>query len=202
MVMPTEVQRVHILVHHAWDLRDDGNDDGTIIQQIIDEGVPEDIAHAVPGLIDDEIPNLHHDDSARQAILREVERAVESEDFDGLRKAMLSGIEDRRTCFKMYDTLSELLFSESHEKGTVAAFGLSCLPGLGDWPLIEALSHGDENLRYRAAFALGKMGKEAENAIEPLKQVAKSDPDEYARDAAAEALATILKELKPWWKLW
>jgi hypothetical protein len=102
----------------------------------------------------------------------------------------------------MYDKLSELLTSESHQKGTVAAFGLSFLPGLGDWPLIEALSHHDENVRYRAAFALGKMGKAAYNAVEPLKEAAKSDPDEYARDAATEALATIQGELKPWWRFW
>ena len=40
MIMPTREQRVKILVHHAWDLRDAGKDDESIVQHIIDEGVP------------------------------------------------------------------------------------------------------------------------------------------------------------------
>jgi HEAT repeat protein len=93
------------------------------------------------------------------------------------------------------------LLSDSHGKGTLAAFGLSFLLGRGDWPLIQALSHSDENVRFRAAFALGKMGKTAHNAIEPLK-AAMSDSDEYARGAAADALAAIQKEMRPWWRFW
>ena len=201
MRIPTKEQRVRILVHHAWDLRDEGNDDATIIQHIIEEGVPPDIANAVPGLIDNEIPKLIHDDAARQAVIGKVETAVESEDFDALREAMLNGIDDERTIHKIYSTLEQLLLSDSHEKGTVAAFGLSFLLGRGDWPLIQALSHSDENVRFRAAFALGKMGKAAHNAIEPLK-AAMSDSDEYARGAAADALAAIQKEMRPWWRFW
>ncbi len=199
--MPTQEQRVRILVHRAWDLRDEGNNDAEIIQQIIEEGVPPDIAHAVPGLIDDELPKLIHDDASRQAVIREVETAVESEDFDGLREAMLDGIDDERTLHKMYGTLGELLLSDAHEKGTVAAYGLSFLRGRGDWPLIQALSHEDDNVRFRAAFALGKMGAAAHNAIEPLK-AATQDPDEYVRVTATDALAAIEKETKPWWKFW
>jgi hypothetical protein len=201
MMMPTKEQRVRILVHHAWDLRDEGNDDATIIQQIIEEGVPADIANVVPGLIDDEIPKLIHDDAARQAVIRQIETAVESEDFDGLREAMLLGVDDERTLHKIHSTLGDLLLSDSHEKGTVAAFGLSFLLGRGDWPLIQALSHSDENVRFRAAFALGKMGKAAHNAIEPLK-AAMNDSDEYTRQAVADALAAIQKEMRPWWKFW
>ena len=201
MRIPTKEQRVRILVHHAWDLRDEGNDDATIIEHIIKEGVPPDIANAVPGLIDSEIPKLIHDDAARQAVIRKVETAVESEDFDALREAMLIGIDDERTTHKIYSTLEQLLLSDSHGKGTVAAFGLSFLLGRGDWPLIQALSHSDENVRFRAAFALGKMGKAAHNAIEPLK-AAMSDSDEYARGAAADALAAIQNEMRPWWRFW
>ena len=199
--MPTKEQRVRILVHHAWDLRDEGNDDATIIEHIIEEGVPPDIANTIPGLIDDEIPKLIHDDAARQAVIRKVETAVESEDFDALRQAMLIGIDDERTIHKIYSTLEQLLLSDSHGKGTAAAFGLSFLLGRGDWPLIQALSHNDENVRFRAAFALGKMGKAAHNAIEPLK-AATTDSDEYARGAAVDALAAIQKEMKPWWRFW
>jgi hypothetical protein len=201
MRIPTKEQRVRILVHHAWDLRDEGNDDATIIQHIIEEGVPPDIANALPGLIDNEIPKLIHDDAARQAVIGKVETAVESEDFDALREAMLIGIDVERTIHKIYSTLEQLLLSDSHGKGTVAAFGLSFLLGRGDWPLIQALSHSDENVRFRAAFALGKMGKAAHNAIEPLK-AAMSDSDEYARGAAADALAAIQKEMRPWWRFW
>ena len=202
MVMPTREQRVKILVHHAWDLRDAGKDDESIIRHIIDEGVPADIARAIPGLIDGEIPKLLHDDSARRAIVQALQSAVDSEDLEALREVLLKGINDERTLHKMYEKLSQLLTSESHEKGTLAAFGLSWLLGRGDWPLIEALSHHDENVRFRAAFALGKMGKDAQNAVEPLKEVARSDPDDFARDAATEALAAIEKELKPRWKFW
>ena len=201
MRIPTKEQRVRILVHHAWDLRDEGNDDATIIEHIIEEGVPPDIANAIPGLIDSEIPKLIHDDTARQAVIGKVETAVESEDFDALRQAMLIGIDDERTIHKIYSTLEQLLLSDSHGKGTLAAFGLSFLLGRGDWPLIQALSHSDENVRFRAAFALGKMGKAAHNAIEPLK-AAMSDSDEYARGAAADALAAIQKEMRPWWRFW
>ena len=38
-------------------------------------------------------------------------------------------------------------------------------------------------------------------AIESLKQ-ATADPDEYAREAAREALTTIEKACQPWWKFW
>jgi HEAT repeat protein len=202
MSMPTREQRVRILVHHAWDLRDAGTDDQSIIRHIIDEGVPADIARTIPGLIDDEIPKLRHDDSARQAIVQAVQLAVDSQDSEALREALLQGVVDERTLHKMYEKLSQLLTSESHEKGTLAAFGLSWLPGKGDWPLIEALSHQDENVRFRAAFALGKMGKDAVNALGPLQEMAKSDPDDLARETATEAVATIEKETKPRWKFW
>ena len=202
MLMPTREQRVKILVHHAWDLRDVGKDDESIVQQIIDEGVPAEIARAIPGLIDSEISKLHHDDSERRAIVQAVQSAVDAEDFEALRELLLKGIVDERTVHKMYEKLSQLLTSESHEKGTVAAYGLSSLLGRGDWPLIESLSHHDENVRFRAAFALGKMGKEAKNAVDPLKKVASSDPDDFARDAAREAIAAIEKEMKPRWKFW
>lgn len=201
MVMPTQQQRVRILVHHAWDLRDEGHDDATIVRQIIDEGVPPEIANAVPGLIDDELPKLVHDNSTRQAVIQQVTAAVEAEDFDELREAMLNGIDDERTLHKIYSTLEERLLSDSHEKGTVAAYGLSFLLGRGDWPLIQALSHNDENVRLRAAFALGKMGKAAHNAIEPLK-AAMTDTDDYVSGAAADAVAAIRKDMKPWWMFW
>lgn len=199
--MPTEEQRISILVHHAWDLRDSGSDDEMIIQQIISEGVPPDIARIIPNLIDNEIPDLIHNRIQRRTIVKEVEAAVESNDFEGLQESLLIGIDDERTLHKIYSKLSELLLSESHEKGTVAAFGLSLLLGRGDWPLIQALSHADDNIRFRAAFALGKMGRAASNAIEPLKEATK-DTDEYARTAAIDALAAIQMEMKPWWKFW
>lgn len=201
MVMPTKEQRVRILVHHAWDLRDADYSDTRIVRQLIDEGVPSEIAGSIPSLIDDEVPKLVHTDSVRQAIIMQVRSAVENEDFEALREAMLDGVDDERTLHKIYEALEELLYSESHERGTVAAFGLSFLIGRGDWPLIEALTHGDENVRLRAAFALGKMGKAAHNAIEPLKG-ATSDQDEYAASAATEALEAIQRAMKPWWKFW
>ncbi len=201
MVMPTKEQRVRILVHHAWDLRDAGHQDARIIQQLIEEGVPPEIASSVPSLIDSELPKLVHSDSARQAIVEQVRSAVEDEDFEALREVMLTGVDDERTLQKMYEALEELLSSESHERGTVAAFGLSHLIGRGDWPLIEALIHGDENVRLRAAFALGKMGKAAHNAIEPLRE-ATSDQDEYVASAATEAIEAIQRAIKPWWKFW
>jgi len=34
------------------------------------------------------------------------------------------------------------------------------------------------------------------------KKVARSDPDDFARYAAAEALAAIEKDIKPRWKFW
>lgn len=201
MVMPTKEQRVRILVHYAWDLRDAECDDTHIIRQLIDEGVPPEIARSIPSLIDDEVAKLVHTDSARQAIVMQVRLAVEDEDFEALREAMLVGVDDERTLHKIYVALEELLNSESHERGTVAAFGLSFLMGRGDWPLIEALTHTDENVRLRAAFALGKMGKAAHNAIEPLKK-ASCDKDEYVASAATDALAAIQRDIKPWWKFW
>jgi HEAT repeat protein len=201
MLMPTEQQRVQIMVHHAWDLRDEGRQDDEVVQRLVEEGVPTHLAQAVPGLIDDESSKLIHDEAARQAVVQQVERAVQDEDFDALPDAILAGVDDERTLHKIYETLSDLLVSDSHEQGTVAAFGLSCLIGRGDWPLIQALSHEDENVRFRAAFALGKMGKAAHNALEPL-QHALSDPDDYVRAASEEALAAIRKDMKPWWKFW
>ncbi len=199
--MPTKEQRVRIVVHHAWDLRDAKYSDADIIRRLIDEGVPSEIAGSIPNLIDDEVSKLVHTDSARQSIIKQVRSAVEDEDFEALREAMLGGLDDERTLHKIYEALEELLTSESHEKGTVAAFGLSFLIGRGDWPLIEALSNGDENVRLRAAFALGKMGKAARNAIEPLSEATR-DPDEYVASAAAEALEAIQRTMKPWWKFW
>ncbi|MFO1065881.1 MAG: HEAT repeat domain-containing protein [Pirellulales bacterium] len=201
MVLPTKEQRVRILVHHAWDLRDAGQDDASIIEQIIREGVPPEIAHAVPGLIDDGMQRQVHDSSARDKILADVRAAVGEEDFDALREAMLVGVDDERTLHKMSQVLEELLVSDSHEQGTVAAYGLSFLVGLGDWPLLQALSHSDENVRYRAAFALGKMGKAAANALEPLK-IAMHDEDDYVKMAAEESVAAIERAMKPWWKFW
>jgi HEAT repeat protein len=199
--MPTEEQRARLLLHYAWDLRDEGLEDAAVVERLVEEGVPRDIAGAVPGFIDEAQARLVDDDDARRKVVQSVAEAVASEDFDALREAMLGGVDDDRTLHKVYDRLSELLVSESHEQGTVAAYGLSFLIGLGDWPLIEALSHADENVRYRSAFALGKMGKAARHAIPPLEQ-ALSDPDDYVRMAAEDALTAIRQDLKPWWKFW
>ena len=190
MVMPTQEQRVRFLVHHAWDLRDAGVEDAALVRQLVEQGVPQEIAESVPGLIDGAIPGLIHDDTEREAIVQRVEAAVEAEDFDGLREALLEGVDDDRTLHKMSITLSNLLVSDSRPKGTVAAFGLSFMVGIGDWPMIQALSHEDANVRFRAAFGLGKMGVAAHNAIQPLQQAA-NDPDEYVSGAARDALLAI-----------
>ncbi|MBN1911526.1 MAG: HEAT repeat domain-containing protein [Pirellulales bacterium] len=201
MPMPTESQRVQILVHYAWDLRDEGLDDAAVVRRLIEEGAPQEIAEGVLGLIDEEVRQLVHDHPTRDAIVLEIEKAVESEDYEALSTAMSRAVEDERTLQKVYCRLSDLLPSDSHKKGMAAAFGLSLLVGRGDWPLIQALSHNDENVRFRAAFALGNMGKAARNAIEPLK-TALSDSDEYTREAASDALAAIRADMKPWWKFW
>lgn len=201
MVLPTEEQRVQILVHHAWDLRDDGLDDKSVIKQLIDEGVPSHIARSVPDLISQALPGLIHSDEQRERLVNKVESAVEAEEYDEIRAAMLEGIDDRRTLCKIYNRLAELLLSDSEETGTAAAYGLSFMVGWGDWPLIQALSHDNWEVRFRAAFALGKMGKAAHNARESLKE-ATSDTDDYVREAALKALEEIERDLKPWWKFW
>lgn len=201
MLMPTLEQRVRIMLHHAWDLRDAGSDNKAIIEELSTEGVPPHIADEVPKLIDDATAKLIHDASARQTIVDQVTAAIEEEDYEALQATMIQGVDDERTLHKVYCELEKQLLSDSHSQGTIAAFGLSFLLGLGDWPLIQALSHPDWNVRFRAAFALGKMGKHASNALPSLREL-NNDSDEYVKEVAKEAIAAIEKAMKPWWKFW
>jgi HEAT repeat protein len=201
MLLPTEHQRAWLLLHYAWDLRDEGLDDRALAQRLEGEGVPGEIARAVPNLLDEAQAKATDDDETRRAVVQGVNEAVQEEDFEGLRMAMLDGVADDRTLHKVYARLAELVVSDSHQQGTAAAFGLSFLVGLGDWPLLEALSHADELVRFRAAFALGKMGKEARHAIPSLEQ-ALNDPDDLVRMTAQESIDSIRRDMKPWWKFW
>jgi|GEM_PF-3299853 HEAT repeat protein len=201
MLMPTMEQRVRIMLHHAWALRDAGWDNKAIIEKLSSEGVPSHIANEVPKLIDDATLKLIHDAAARQTVVEQVTAAIEAEDYEALQEAMLQGVDDERTLHKMYCELEKQLLSDSHPQGTIAAFGLSFLLGLGDWPLIQALSHPDWNVRFRAAFALGKMGKHAHNALAPLRELT-HDSDDFVQEAAKEAVDAIEKAMKPWWKFW
>lgn len=196
-MMPTMEQRVRLVVHAAWDMRDQGLSNEKIVDGLEAQGVPRELAEGIPALVEEAARDARHDEKARAGHVQSVVAAVEAEDFDGLPPAIAGAVEDDRTLQKVYEKLAELLVDDSHEKGTVAAFGLSLLVGMGDWPLIQALEHKDSNVRYRAAFALGKMGAAAKNAL-PTLQKLKTDPDEYVRSAATEAIGRI----KPWWKFW
>ena len=197
MTLPTKQQRVRLLVHAAWDMRDDGLSNQQMIQQLQTEGVPAELAAAVPNLVDEAIQHSAHDQGTREQRVQAVEAAVKTEDFDAVQIALAETLDDDRTIHKAYQKLTQILEGPVHETGTVAAYALSMMPGIGDWALILALDNPDANVRYRAAFALGKMGSDANNALPELKRL-KSDPDEYVRDAATEAIGRI----KPWWKFW
>jgi len=56
--------------------------------------------------------------------------------------------------------------------------------------LIQALQDQDVSVRYYAAYALGKIGEEAVNAVPTLIQ-AFQDPHATVRQGAAEALEKI-----------
>jgi HEAT repeat protein len=201
MLLPTEKQRVWLVTHHAWNLRDEGMADDALAQRLEDEGVPPELASAIPKLLDQKQASCSDDEQTRQDVVQRVEQAVMEEDFEGVRVAMLDGVDDDRTLHKVYARLAELVVSDSHEQGTAAAYGLSFMVGLGDWPLLEALSHADEFVRYRAAFALGKMGRHARHAIPALEQVFENDADDLVRATAEEAIDSI-RSSKPWWKFW
>ncbi len=83
--------------------------------------------------------------------------------------------------------------------GLVLLAGLSfagCGPSLSqirEWqkagalePLILALNDKNEDVRWRAAEALGKIGNT--KAIGPLEELVQNDPNSNTRDAAKEAL--------------
>lgn len=57
--------------------------------------------------------------------------------------------------------------------------------------LLSTLKHRDWQVRARAAFALGLMGKEAAAAKAALEQAAAEDAEQTVRDAAAFALDAI-----------
>ena len=201
MTLPTIEQRARLLLHSGWDLRDEGLTDEQIVSQLQSDGVPEEIAGGVPAMVDEAMKSSTQDQTQRDQIVRGVSEAVESEDFEAVQDALLKATDDDRTLHKAYVVLSNLLVGDSHEIGTAAAFGLSCLPGIGDWPLIQALESEDENLRFRAAFALGKLGADAQNALTALQELV-SDPDDYVRHAVDEAIRQIQSASKPWWKFW
>jgi hypothetical protein len=193
MLMPTREQRVWILVHAAWDLVDDGFADATIVQRLADQGAPVEIAKEALRLAREEQGKSLHTDRQRQQLVGELNRKVTGEDYAGIRQVLMKSLGDKRTLYKAYSTLSSLLLSEVHAQGTAAAFGLSFLLGYGDWPLIQAMSHDNEWVRYRSAFALGKMGANARHAIHVLRE-ALNDPDEWVRDAVSEAIGAIEKD--------
>lgn len=56
--------------------------------------------------------------------------------------------------------------------------------------LIESLSHPAAEVRTKAAYILGRIGPAASAAI-PALQLLRTDPDEFARTEAGEALARI-----------
>lgn len=62
--------------------------------------------------------------------------------------------------------------------------------------LIEALASDDEDDRQRAADYLGGIGPDAKRAL-PALETLLSDDDELVRNAAAEAIESIL-EASPW----
>jgi HEAT repeat protein len=192
MLMPTQEQRVRLLVHAAWDLLEDGNSDSIVIQNLVNEGAPAKIAQEAVRIARKGQSKSQYV-VRRQRLLAELNTAVTSDDYEGIRNVLLEALDDERTLHKLYSALSALLVSDVHAQGTAAAIGLSFLIGLGDWPLIQALSHKNEWVRYRAAFALGKMGKHARHAI-PALQEAMRDADEWVRDAATQAVAAIEKD--------
>jgi hypothetical protein len=193
MLMPTQEQRVRLLVHAAWDLIDDDNSDSIVIQNLVNEGAPAKIAQEAVRIARKGQAKPQFDAARRQRLLAELNTAITSEDYEGIRSVLLEGLDDERTLHKLYSALSALLVSEVHAQGTAAAVGLSFLVGLGDWPLIQALSDKNEWVRYRASFALGKMGKHARHAV-PALQEAMRDADEWVRDAATQAVAAIKKD--------
>jgi len=66
--------------------------------------------------------------------------------------------------------------------------------------LIETLSHSDPDLRSSAALALGKMGREADDAVPALIEALK-DEDEDVRAEVQYALQRIASEGIPSWSL-
>ena len=57
----------------------------------------------------------------------------------------------------------------------------------------EALQRSDPNIRWRAAFVLGRMPSRAADSL-PLLQRATSDSDQHVREAAAEAIDRLSRE--------
>jgi HEAT repeat protein len=193
MSMPTKDQRVWILVHTTWDLLDNGLSDSQVISKLNQSGAPSTIAQEALKLAHAEQAKSSHSKSSFQEVLSKVERAVSKEDYETIRSIVAENFHDNRAVYKIYSKLAELLLSPEHSCGTVAAYGLSLLSGYGDWPLIQAMDQNDEMVRYRAAFALGKMGKYGCNGISVLR-TALNDPDDWVRDAASEALKAIEKD--------
>ena len=70
--------------------------------------------------------------------------------------------------------------------------------------LIQALRHGEPQIRRMAAFALGQLGWSRdsslglEGAVPHLEQVLKADADSDVRQQAAEALWFVDTPLMPW----
>jgi hypothetical protein len=57
--------------------------------------------------------------------------------------------------------------------------------------LIKKLDSEDEDVRFKAARALGKFGPQAKMAVPGLTRLAKDDPDEDVREAAKSSLKKI-----------
>lgn len=68
---------------------------------------------------------------------------------------------------------------------------MSAMPGETLAALIGALSDHDPDVRATAARALGDAGPAAKSAIERLQKIVASDPTDYVRSAAVQALDKI-----------
>ena len=74
--------------------------------------------------------------------------------------------------------------------GEIAAWSLAAIGADSVPPLVEMLTNSTPQLRYRAAVALGMIGKAAEPAVPTLVKML-DDPDFKTRTEAAEALGCI-----------
>jgi HEAT repeat protein len=83
------------------------------------------------------------------------------------------------------------LLDGSSEAREAATLSLRELAPLVVPPLTQGLDHEDRTIRAFAAFALGKIGPKARDALPALREAATDDPDPRVRQAARQAVKQI-----------
>lgn len=106
------------------------------------------------------------------------------------------GIEDKTTVSMLVDIMKTKNGGASCNTVSALRFiGRPAVPAL-----IETLSHSDPDLRSSAAFALGEMGREADDAVPALIQALK-DEDEDVRQEVESSLQGIASDGVSSWSL-